>query len=68
MKRVLKPGANVVIQYADKTKPMAQLKDGFSDNDPDKMRAMLAQHGYEIREEYEKNLWHSSVVRLGRVS
>jgi SAM-dependent methyltransferase len=68
MKRVLKPGANVVLQYADKTKPMAQLNDGFSDNNPDKMRAMLAQHGYEIREEDEKTLWHSSVVRFGRAS
>jgi len=65
MKRVLKPSANVVFQYADKNKPMAKLNDGFSDNTPDKMRALLTQHGFVIREEDDQTLWHSAVVRFG---
>ncbi|MCU0498108.1 MAG: class I SAM-dependent methyltransferase [Anaerolineae bacterium] len=39
--RVMKPGAKGVIQFADKTKVMAQEKPGFSDMTPDKFRAML---------------------------
>jgi hypothetical protein len=65
MKALLKPEANVVIQYSDKTKPMAQSDQGFSDNDPEKMRALVLSHGYSIVEEDVKTLWHSSVIRFG---
>ena len=40
MKPILKQGANVIIQYSDKTKIMAQAKRGFSENTPEKMREM----------------------------
>ena len=64
MKRLLKPGASVVLQYADKTKVMAQKNEGFSDNDPDKMRELLAKHGYTILEEDLGTMWHSAIVRF----
>lgn len=64
MKRVLKPGANVVIHYSDKTKIMAQINQGFSENTPDKMRQMVLDAGYRIVEEDTTTMWHSSVVRF----
>jgi SAM-dependent methyltransferase len=65
MKSLLKPESNVVIQYSDKTKPMAASNEGFSDNDPDRMRALVLRHGYSILEEDVKTLWHSSLIRIG---
>jgi len=65
LKRLLKPASNVVIQYSDKTKPMARRNDGFSQNDPEKMRKLIESHGYFIREEDTKTLWHSSIARFG---
>jgi phospholipid N-methyltransferase len=62
--RVIKPGANVVIQYSDKTKILAQTNVGFSDNTPERMRQMVLEKGYEILEEDLTTLWHSSVVRF----
>lgn len=64
MRRVLASGANVVLQYADKTKIMAQGNPGFSDNDPTRMRAMVQAAGYTIVEEDLTSLWHSSVIRF----
>ncbi len=42
MRRVLAPGANVVIQYADKDKPKARDNPGFADTTPAQVRALLA--------------------------
>jgi hypothetical protein len=67
MKPLLKPEANVVIQYADKTKPLGASTDGFSDNDPQRMRNLVLSHGYAIFEEDVKTMWHSSVIRFGLV-
>lgn len=64
MQGILKPKANVVIQYSDKNKIMAQLLDGFSDNTPEKMRAMVIRAGYKVLEEDLTTMWHSSVVRF----
>ena len=66
LQRVLKPGANVVIQYSDKTKPVAQENEGFSDNDPARMCEMITRAGYRILEEDRDTLPHSSVVRFTR--
>jgi hypothetical protein len=62
---VLKPEANVVIHYSDKTKVMAQRNQGFSENTPEKMRAMVVGSGYQILQEDLTTMWHSSVVRFG---
>jgi hypothetical protein len=64
MKPILRAGANVVIQYSDKTKIMAQLNKGFSENAPQKMRAMVVKAGYRVLEEDLTTLWHSSIVRF----
>jgi SAM-dependent methyltransferase len=65
MKSVLSSKANVVIQYSDKTKPLGRQNQGFSENDPEKMRALVLSKGYTIYEEDEKTLWHSSIIRFG---
>ena len=64
MKMILKPGANAVIQYSDKTKIMAQLNESFSENTPEKMRTMVLNAGYTILEEDLTTMWHSSVIRF----
>jgi ubiquinone/menaquinone biosynthesis C-methylase UbiE len=65
MKRLLKPGSVVVIQYSDKTKPLGRRNAGFSENDPDRMRALVSSNGYAVLEEDIKTLWHSAIVRFG---
>ena len=65
MKPLLKTKANVVIQYSDKTKPLARMNEGFSDNDPDKMRSLILSHGYIVYEEDTKSISHSSIIRFG---
>lgn len=64
MKSIVKPGANIVLQYSDKTKIMAQLNKDFSDNSPDKMRKMVSNAGYKILEEDLTTMWHSSIIRF----
>jgi len=64
MKSLAKAGANIVIQYSDKTKIMAQLNEGFSDNTPAEMRKMVLNAGYQILEEDLTTLWHSSIIRF----
>jgi hypothetical protein len=64
IKSIMKPGANVVIQYSDKTKIMAQLTPSFSDNSPKMMREAVRMAGYRILEEDTTSLWHSSVIRF----
>ena len=61
---IAKPGANIVIQYSDKTKIMAQTNRGFSDNSPDRMRTAVVAAGYSVLEEDTTSLWHSSVIRF----
>jgi SAM-dependent methyltransferase len=63
MKRLLKPGSNVVLHYSDKTKVMAQYE-GFSDNNPAMMRRLVTENGYKILEEDLTSMWHSAVVRF----
>jgi hypothetical protein len=64
IKTIIKPTANIVIQYSDKTKIMSQINEGFSDNTPARMRAAVHAAGYRILEEDTTSLWHSSVIRF----
>jgi len=64
MKGIVKPGANIVIQYSDKTKIMAQMNPGFSNNTPERMRQMIVSAEYRILEEDLTTMWHSSLVRF----
>jgi phospholipid N-methyltransferase len=61
---ILKPEANVVIQYSDMTKVMAQQHPGFVYNTPEIMRSMVTEAGYRILEEDLTSLWHSDIVRF----
>ena len=65
MKPLLKPDANVILHYSDKTKPLAKMTAAFSENDPDRMRRLIEAQGYCIHEEDTKTLHHSSLVRFG---
>jgi hypothetical protein len=65
MRRLLKPESNVVLHYADKTKPLARSNIGFSNNDPETMRALVLRQDYSIREEDTVTMWHSAIVRFG---
>ncbi len=64
MRRVLKPGGNGLLQFADKTKIMAKDNPGFSDNNPEKMRGMLHDAGFVVVEEDNDTMWHSGIVRF----
>ena len=65
MKQLLKPDGQVVLQYADFTKPLARSNVGFSNNNPERMRRLVTSHGYSILEEDDKTLWHSAIIRFG---
>jgi SAM-dependent methyltransferase len=64
MKPLLRRGSNVVLHYSDKTKVMAQLNEGFSENNPNTMRRLVVENGYKILEEDLTSMWHSSLVRF----
>jgi cyclopropane fatty-acyl-phospholipid synthase-like methyltransferase len=64
LRPIVRPGSNVVIQYSDKTKTMAEVNPGFADTTPEMMRSMISRAGYRILDEDLTTLWHSSVVRF----
>ena len=64
MKRLLKPTSNVVIQYSDKTKRAAQRIEAFSDNTPERMLALISQHGYVVQDDNRWALPTSAIVRF----
>jgi SAM-dependent methyltransferase len=67
--RVLKPGGNATLQYADRTKPYFKKRenwDGFSDMNGAKMETMLAARGFTIVEHDQSLLKHSNVVVFQR--
>ncbi len=64
LRQVVKPDADVCIQYSDKTKPAARANQGFSDNDPQRMRALVRRHGYEVAGEDTDSLEHSNVIHV----
>lgn len=64
MKRIIRPDGNIVIQYSDKRKPLAQQNPGFTNNSPEIMRRLAQKWGYHILEEDTLTLWHSAIIRL----
>jgi SAM-dependent methyltransferase len=64
IKTIIRPGADVIIQYSDKTKEWARKNLTFSDNDPTRMCAMIKARGYRIVREDRDNLPHSSIVHF----
>ena len=66
IRAIVKPGANVLIQYSDKSKIMAQIRTDFSDTRPEQIRQMVLNSGFRILEEDLTTMWHSSIVRFTR--
>ncbi len=64
IKRVMKPGANIVIHFGDKNKVMAAENDGFAHNTPEMMRTAILTRGYTILEQDNTLLWHSGLIRF----
>lgn len=62
IKRVLKPGAIAIIQYADKTKRRARMNRGFSNMNPGKMEAFVSQYGFRLLDHNTRLLGHSSIA------
>ena len=62
IKRILKPGAVAVIQYADKKKLMGRINPGFSNMNHEKMEELVLKHGFGIVEHDLKILNHSNIV------
>jgi len=66
MRRILHPGGNIVLTYADKTKVGGQINHTFGENTPERMRAMVTNAGYRIVEEDLTVLWNSGIIRFTR--
>lgn len=66
MRRILKPSGSAVLHYSDKTKVMARETPSFSENDPERMRALVDTAGYAIIREDLTTLWHSSLIEFRR--
>ena len=64
MRRILKPAGRVVLQYADKSKPMAAGNKGFANNRPALMRQLVMDHGYFIEAENLTVLPHSAIIQF----
>jgi len=67
--RVLKPGGVASLQYADRTKPYFNDRDGwdgFSDMNGEKMESMLAMRGFALVEHDQSVLKHSNIVVFQR--
>ena len=60
---ILKPGGNVVIHYSDKNKIIAQAP-GFTDNTPERMRALLLSHCYSIIQEDTGTMWNGAIIHF----
>ncbi|QPC43732.1 class I SAM-dependent methyltransferase [Kaustia mangrovi] len=63
---IVRPGGDVVIQYADKTKPVGEATPSFGDCDPERMAALCRDRGYTILEQDDALLNNSGIVRLTR--
>jgi SAM-dependent methyltransferase len=62
IRSIVRPGADIILQYSDKTKHAARVNPTFSDNDPDRMRSMITDRGYRIIREDTGRLPHSSIA------
>jgi hypothetical protein len=62
--RILTPRANVVIHYADKTKPLAQRHKAFSENTPEIMLRMIRDSGFTVQDDNRWLMPHSAIVRF----
>lgn len=61
---VIHAATQLVIHYSDKDKPLARQSEGFSDNDPRRMRAMVEGAGYRILEEDTTSFDSAAIMRF----
>ncbi|MEL6345061.1 MAG: class I SAM-dependent methyltransferase [Myxococcota bacterium] len=61
---LLKPGADVVIQYSDKTKPIAANNPHFAATDSLMMEAMFCKYGYRVIRHDTQLLVHSNIIHV----
>lgn len=66
IRTILKPGGNVVLTYADKSKVGGRINHTFGENTPERMRDMVIRAGYRILEEDLTVLWNSGIIRFTR--
>ena len=64
LRPLLHAGSNVILQYADKTKPKAAQNIHFSDNNALKMELLLQQQGYRVVRHDTALLDHSNIVHV----
>jgi len=64
LRQVMKKDSNVVIQYSEKTKPLAARKPGFSNTTAKIMRKLVLDSGFSIISEDLDSLPHSNVIHF----
>ena len=62
--RALRPGGNACLHVANTAKPAGRAKDGFAENDPDRMAGLVAAAGLDVAETDDDTLPHSTLVRV----
>lgn len=63
---ILKPGGDIVLQYADKTKPVGRATPSFGDCDPRRVRALVQEKRFRVVEQDDEILDNSGIIRLTR--
>lgn len=62
VRHVLRPGGRFVLQFSNKRKPEAAANPDFSDNDPDRMTALLESAGFAIADLDDETMSHSTII------
>jgi SAM-dependent methyltransferase len=61
--RALRPGGSACLHVANTAKPGGRAKDGFADNDPDRVAGLVQAAGLDLVEVDDDTLPHSTLVR-----
>jgi len=64
IRKILKPGGDCVIQYADKSKPVGAATPSFPDCDPEQMASLVTECGFTIRDHDRTTLNNSGIIRF----
>ncbi len=66
VRRILKPGGDVVLQYADKTKPVGAETPSFPDCDPQRIAKIIRDAEFRIVQQDDELLNNSGLVHFTR--
>lgn len=64
---LMRVGGQACLHVANTRKPAGRAKDGFADNDPERMAALLARTGFSVRDLDDGTLATATVVRAERM-